>query len=210
MEQHGGDRRRRRPSSRSCGTRRTGRSSSPTATLVRTLLEHGLVDEVRLMVFPTILGRGKRAFPEDRPPQARARGGGQVGPDGVRLQVYRRRLRRGSAEQALCRRAHPATRPVPLGPNGAAARRLRRSAAQAPRAPACGARGSPTRKPSAPASTYSRRRSASHSGGPASAWRPPRQSSRGSSAKYAAIRRTTRPSGRRSRNWRPAMRARSA
>ena len=33
-------------------------------TLVHTLLEHGLVDELVLMVFPVILGSGKRVFPE--------------------------------------------------------------------------------------------------------------------------------------------------
>src|SRR5919204_122868 len=33
-------------------------------TLVRTLLEANLVDELRLMVFPTVLGRGKRLFPD--------------------------------------------------------------------------------------------------------------------------------------------------
>jgi dihydrofolate reductase len=31
-------------------------------TLVQTLLRHGLVDELRLMVFPLVLGRGKRLF----------------------------------------------------------------------------------------------------------------------------------------------------
>jgi dihydrofolate reductase len=32
------------------------------ARLVQTLLEHGLVDELRLMVFPVVLGTGKRLF----------------------------------------------------------------------------------------------------------------------------------------------------
>jgi dihydrofolate reductase len=35
-------------------------------TLVRFLLENDLVDELRLMVFPLIIGGGKRAFPESR------------------------------------------------------------------------------------------------------------------------------------------------
>jgi dihydrofolate reductase len=34
------------------------------AQLVRTLLTHGLVDELRLMVFPVILGSGARMYPE--------------------------------------------------------------------------------------------------------------------------------------------------
>jgi dihydrofolate reductase len=36
------------------------------ATLVRTLLEHRLVDELRLMVFPVIIGGGLTVFPTNR------------------------------------------------------------------------------------------------------------------------------------------------
>src|SRR5437016_2584634 len=54
-----------------------------------TLLAHDLVDELRLMVFPTILGRGRHVFPDGidrrkfRLVEART-----VGPDGVQVQVY--------------------------------------------------------------------------------------------------------------------------
>jgi dihydrofolate reductase len=60
-------------------------------TLVETLLAADLVDELRLMVFPTILGRGRRLFPDgiDRLKykllESRA-----VGPDGVQVQVFGR------------------------------------------------------------------------------------------------------------------------
>jgi dihydrofolate reductase len=60
-------------------------------TLVATLLEHDLVDELRLMVFPTVLGRGRRLFPDGigriKLALAEAR---TVGPDGVQVQVYER------------------------------------------------------------------------------------------------------------------------
>jgi dihydrofolate reductase len=59
--------------------------------LVGTLLENDLVDELRLMVFPTILGSGQRLFPEGigriNLKLTDDRG---VGPDGVRVQVFER------------------------------------------------------------------------------------------------------------------------
>jgi dihydrofolate reductase len=60
-------------------------------TLVRGLLAADLVDELRLMVFPTVLGRGKRLFPDgiDRL-KLNLVESGPVGPDGVQIQVYRR------------------------------------------------------------------------------------------------------------------------
>ena len=60
-------------------------------TLVRTLLENDLVDELRLMVFPTVLGRGKRLFPDgiDRLKLSLVESR-QIGPDGVQVQVYQR------------------------------------------------------------------------------------------------------------------------
>jgi len=58
---------------------------------VRTLLENDLVDELRLMIFPTILGRGKRVFPDgiDRL-KFKLTESRTVGPDGVQVQVYER------------------------------------------------------------------------------------------------------------------------
>jgi dihydrofolate reductase len=60
-------------------------------TLVETLLANDLVDELRLMVFPTILGRGRRVFPDgiDRLKFKLAESR-TVGPDGVQVQVFRR------------------------------------------------------------------------------------------------------------------------
>ena len=60
-------------------------------TLFRTLLEADLVDELHLMVFPTILGRGKRLFPDgiDRRKLALVESR-TVGGDGVQIQIYRR------------------------------------------------------------------------------------------------------------------------
>ena len=58
------------------------------ARLVQTLLEHDLVDELRLMVFPVVLGSGKRVFGEtsDKKP-LRLTDSKTVG-DGVEILVY--------------------------------------------------------------------------------------------------------------------------
>ena len=57
--------------------------------LVATLLTNDLVDELRLMVFPTILGRGKRLFPEGIDRQKfQLIDSRTVGPDGVQLHIY--------------------------------------------------------------------------------------------------------------------------
>ena len=40
------------------------------STLTSTLLEHGLADEVLLIVYPVLLGKGKHFFAEGTPPRA--------------------------------------------------------------------------------------------------------------------------------------------
>jgi dihydrofolate reductase len=35
------------------------------AGLVHTLMPHGVIDEVRMMIYPIVLGRGTRLFPAD-------------------------------------------------------------------------------------------------------------------------------------------------
>jgi dihydrofolate reductase len=58
------------------------------AQLVQTLLEHDLIDELRLMVFPVVLGRGKRLFGEtSNKKRLRLADSRSVG-DGVAILIY--------------------------------------------------------------------------------------------------------------------------
>ncbi|RMI36808.1 dihydrofolate reductase family protein [Streptomyces triticirhizae] len=56
--------------------------------LAQTLLREGLVDEVRLLTFPVVLGGGRRLFPEGSPPRALRLTGAESTPTGVVVQVY--------------------------------------------------------------------------------------------------------------------------
>jgi dihydrofolate reductase len=66
------------------------------ARLVASLLESNLVDELRLMVFPTVLGAGRRLFEDTGEPtglelvESRP-----VGPDGVLVLIYKPVTREG-------------------------------------------------------------------------------------------------------------------
>ena len=58
-------------------------------TLMQALMEHDLVDEYRLMVFPVVLGQGKKLFQDGRPKTTLKLSGSQpVGPDGVVVLTY--------------------------------------------------------------------------------------------------------------------------
>jgi dihydrofolate reductase len=60
------------------------------ANLVRTLAEHDLVDEYRLMVYPIVLGGGKRLFAEGMPrTKLRLVDSHPLGPDGILVLTYR-------------------------------------------------------------------------------------------------------------------------
>jgi dihydrofolate reductase len=59
-------------------------------TLVRALLDHDLVDELRLMVFPVVLGDGKRLFGATTDKKGLELVDSRVVGDGVAILVYRR------------------------------------------------------------------------------------------------------------------------
>ncbi len=58
------------------------------AQLVQTLLQNGLVDELRLMVFPVALGAGKRLFADGTQARLRLVDPTPVGADGVVILTY--------------------------------------------------------------------------------------------------------------------------
>jgi dihydrofolate reductase len=53
------------------------------------LLEHGLADEVLLIVYPVLLGQGKRFFSEGTPPRSFELASTQATPSGVILSTYK-------------------------------------------------------------------------------------------------------------------------
>ena len=60
------------------------------AQLVQSLIENDLVDELRLMVFPVVLGTGKRLFGETTDKKPLKLSSSTVVGDGVAIQVYTR------------------------------------------------------------------------------------------------------------------------
>jgi dihydrofolate reductase len=59
------------------------------ARLVQTLVEHDLVDELRLMVYPVVLGSGKRLFGETSDKKPLRLVDSKIVGDGVAILVYR-------------------------------------------------------------------------------------------------------------------------
>ena len=62
---------------------------SGSSALTSTLLEHGLADEVVLIVYPVLLGKGKRLFAEGTPPRAFELAGTNALPSGVVITDYK-------------------------------------------------------------------------------------------------------------------------
>ncbi len=56
--------------------------------LIQTLLRHGLIDEFRVLIFPVVLGKGKRLFGESAPAAALKLVDSQVSSTGVMMATY--------------------------------------------------------------------------------------------------------------------------
>ncbi|HZE38087.1 MAG TPA: dihydrofolate reductase family protein [Stackebrandtia sp.] len=61
---------------------------SGSSTLTSTLLEHGLADELLLIVYPVLMGTGKRIFAEGTPAQSFTLGDTTTTPSGVTIVTY--------------------------------------------------------------------------------------------------------------------------
>ena len=59
------------------------------STLTSPLLEHGLADEVLLLVYPVLLGKGKRFFAEGTPPRAFELASTQALSSGIVINAYK-------------------------------------------------------------------------------------------------------------------------
>jgi dihydrofolate reductase len=59
------------------------------STLTSTLLEHGLADEILLIVYPVLLGKGKRFFAEGTPPRSLDLVSTKPMPSGIILNAYK-------------------------------------------------------------------------------------------------------------------------
>jgi dihydrofolate reductase len=77
------------------GVRRVKEKNGPqlivwgSSTLTPVLLEHGLADEVMLLVFPVLLGTGKRLFAEGTPPRELALVSTKAVSSGVIISTYK-------------------------------------------------------------------------------------------------------------------------
>ena len=77
------------------GIRRTKSQDGPdlvlsgSSTLTSTVLEHGLAEEVLLVVYPVLLGKGKRFFAEGTPPRSFELVSTDTTPSGIVFSTYK-------------------------------------------------------------------------------------------------------------------------
>jgi dihydrofolate reductase len=109
------------------------------ARLVQTLVEHDLVDEVRLMVFPVVLGSGKRLFDETRDKKPLRLVDSKVVGEGVAILIYEPKGEETKGSDSDWRLP---TRPVHVRPPGVRGGTRRRSGADETGHPRPGAAGS--------------------------------------------------------------------